>query len=111
MVAGKVRCAGVMHDDTGLRDLMVKMHDRSYGACGAPKVTAELRLGLGGCLPRGDHHDRCDGFDACSSKAVQPSPFRRTCSAHPDLDRHTGDVAAAPAWISGLGSTSSENSF
>ena len=61
-----------MHNGNELRDLMVKMHDRSYGTCGAPKVTAELRLGLGGCLPRGDHHDRCDGFDACSSR-----PFSR----------------------------------
>lgn len=36
-----------MVDDIDLGDLIVKIHDQSHGTYGAPRVTAELRLGLG----------------------------------------------------------------
>ena len=36
-----------MLDDVDLAELVVKIHDQSHGTYGAPRVTAELRLGLG----------------------------------------------------------------
>jgi putative transposase len=36
-----------MLDDVELAELVVKIHDQSHGTYGAPRVTAELRLGLG----------------------------------------------------------------
>ena len=36
-----------MLDDTDLGELIVKIHDQSRGTYGSPRVTAELRLGLG----------------------------------------------------------------
>jgi putative transposase len=36
-----------MVDDIDLAELIIKIHDQSHGTYGAPRVTAELRLGLG----------------------------------------------------------------
>lgn len=36
-----------MADDADLAELIAKIHDQSFGTYGAPRVTAELRLGLG----------------------------------------------------------------
>ena len=36
-----------MLDDADLADLIAKIHDQSHGTYGRPRVTAELRLGLG----------------------------------------------------------------
>src|SRR3954454_19991764 len=36
-----------MLDDIELGDLVAKIHEQSFGTYGAPRVTAELRLGLG----------------------------------------------------------------
>jgi putative transposase len=36
-----------MLDDTELTEVVVKIHDQSFGTYGVPRVTAELRLGLG----------------------------------------------------------------
>ena len=34
-------------DDAELGDLVAKIHDQSFGTYGVPRITAELRLGLG----------------------------------------------------------------
>jgi putative transposase len=36
-----------MADDADLAELIAKIHDQSFGTYGRPRVTAELRLGLG----------------------------------------------------------------
>jgi len=36
-----------MLDDVELAELIGKIHDQSHGTYGSPRVTAELRLGLG----------------------------------------------------------------
>ncbi len=36
-----------MADDADLTELIAKIHDQSFGTYGRPRVTAELRLGLG----------------------------------------------------------------
>lgn len=38
-----------MADDADLASLIAKIHDQSHGTYGRPRVTAELRLGLGRC--------------------------------------------------------------
>jgi transposase InsO family protein len=41
-----------MADDIELAELIVKIHDQSHATYGRPRVTAELRLGLGRAEPQ-----------------------------------------------------------
>ena len=61
-----------MLDDTDLAELVVKIHDQSHGTYGAPRVTAELRLGLG----RRVNHKRVERL--MRDRGIQGVTRRRT---------------------------------
>jgi HTH-like domain len=70
-----------MLDDRELGELVGKIHEQSFGTYGAPRVTAELRLGLG----RQVNHKRVErimrerGLQGCHQTAAQQGLHPLTC--------------------------------
>jgi hypothetical protein len=78
--------------DAELGDLVVKIHEQSYGTYGTRRVTAELRLGLGRVV----NHKRVERLMRAGTPSP-PAPGSRTCCSTGSKRSTTPPAATRPS--------------